>query len=120
MVPVFHICRYGRVSYGTELVGVTILATMLQPDRIEIRAGREMHLTWSDGSTDAIPAHVLRDACPCATCRNLDTPRLAHPDSARIASAALVGSYAISVVFAPDGHATGIYPFDELRSIAQH
>jgi DUF971 family protein len=108
------------LSCGNGLVAVPILATMLKPDRIEIRAGREMLLTWSDGSTDAIPAHVLRDACPCAACRNLDTPRPAHPDSTRIASAALVGSYAISVVFAPDGHATGIYPFDYLRSIAQH
>jgi DUF971 family protein len=28
-----------------------------------------------------------------------------------------VGAYAVNLVFAPDGHSTGIYPYTVLRSI---
>ena len=93
---------------------------MIEPERIEIPEGREMVITWADGRVDHLPAHVLRDACACAECRNLPGPRPpADPDATRIASAGLVGAYAINIVFHPDRHGTGIFPYSGLRTLAE-
>ncbi|MGI9667405.1 MAG: DUF971 domain-containing protein [Acidimicrobiia bacterium] len=92
----------------------------MEPDRIEIESGEYIVLSWSDGTTDRIAAHVLRDACPCADCRNpVGVRPPADPEVSRIVNASLVGAYAISVVFAPDGHSMGIFPFDGLHELAQ-
>jgi DUF971 family protein len=39
------------------------------------------------------------------------------PDLVRIVDTRLVGAYALGFQFAPDGHSTGIFPFDRLRSL---
>ncbi len=67
-----------------------------------------------------LTASELRAACPCASCgepagRSAMLRTLQAPVS--IAGAELVGTYAVSFRFAPDGHATGIYPFDILASL---
>jgi DUF971 family protein len=96
------------------------LSGMVEPERIEIPEGREMIITWADGRVDHLPANVLRDACACAECRNLPGPRPpADPEQTRIASAGLVGAYAINIVFFPDRHGTGIYPYSGLRTLAE-
>lgn len=77
-----------------------------------------MVVEWEDGRVDTIGAATLREECPCASCRTSGM-RLAPPDLAtcRISDISLVGAYAVRVVFAPDGHATGIYSYPVLREI---
>lgn len=91
---------------------------MVEPEKIELKSGTSVIVTWGDGRIDAMPATVLRDACACAACRNAPTPLPpADPGTCRILSVGLVGAYAVNLVFAPDGHSTGIYPYTVLRSI---
>lgn len=60
----------------------------------------------------------LRLACPCATCRGLrDRGEVVWPADASITilSAELVGNWGVSFAWS-DGHGTGIYPFESLRT----
>ena len=87
-----------------------------EPLRIEVIDSAELQIEWSDGATTSATAAQLRAACPCAGCRALPaeerTP--AEYEGVTIDAAALVGSYAVSFVFGPDGHSTGIYSFVDL------
>ena len=90
------------------------------PARIEIEEGEHVTLTWEDGSVTELTAAQLRAACQCASCREPDGEAqtaaiLAGPVPVKISEAKLVGGYAINFVFSPDGHGTGIYPFEVLR-----
>lgn len=83
---------------------------------------------WDDGLSQAIPVSNLRKRCPCAHCREertKDEPEVAN--SLKILSPAQtqpvsiskmepVGNYAYSIRFS-DGHSSGIFPFEFLRSI---
>lgn len=97
---------------------------METPIRIEIEEGREVVLSWEDGETTVLSAETLRAACQCATCREeagrRATERVLRGDEpVRITEARLVGAYAVNFVFAPDGHHTGIYPFERLRAMGE-
>ena len=91
---------------------------MIKPDKIDVQQGERLVIEWQDGGVDDIAATTLRAACPCASCRTAPFP-LPAPDPAtcRISDVSFVGAYAINVVFAPDGHQTGIYSYDILREI---
>ena len=82
--------------------------------RIEVERAA-LELTWEDGTSGRIPAAGLRAACPCAGCREGSAAAAA---ASTIESARIIGDYAVGVVFGPDGHATGIFPYDLLRSLA--
>jgi len=113
--------------------------------KIHVSTGAGVDITWADGHASHYEFPYLRDACPCATCnderekkaeaerKDADSPHAAHGSSAiplpmtspvfpmfkpkaRAQSAASVGSYAIQINFS-DGHNTGIYSYDQLRSI---
>ena len=87
--------------------------TVEVPKRIEVDDRAAMTITWEDDRVDRFSAAVLRAACPCAGCR--EVAPAARGTS--IDAVHLVGNYAIGVTFGPDGHATGIYPFDLLHSL---
>ena len=83
-------------------------------------------ITWSDGHRSVYTWKHLRDHCPCASCRE---ERLAPPDPFRIlkpnelvalAPVAMepVGRYAYKIKWS-DGHDTGIYTLQHLRSLCQ-
>jgi len=92
---------------------------MIEPKKMEVHQGESLVVEWHDGRIDTIDANVLRDSCPCASCRNAPHPLSpADPTRCRISQISVVGSYAVSVVFGPDGHSTGIYPYSMLREIA--
>lgn len=82
------------------------------PSRVEI--------AWSDGVTTAFTAAQLRGLCPCAQCVD-ELSGVRRHDPANVpadltqADLALVGNYALSMRFS-DGHHTGIYTFEFLRS----
>lgn len=91
---------------------------MIEPEKLEVRAGTELIVTWPDGRVDMISASTLRDACACAACRNAPTThQKADPATCRITSIGLVGAYAVNMVFSPDSHGTGIYPYGALRDL---
>jgi DUF971 family protein len=79
---------------------------------------------WSDGVTHRIPWRVLRDRCPCATCRqkraepapvfNILKPEEAGP--VRATAMSPIGNYAYQIDFS-DGHKTGIFSLELLREL---
>lgn len=92
-------------------------------------------ITWSDQQVTRYTTSQLRDACPCATCRekrrgkeanaNRDLKSLTLPVLSRAEASPLtiqamkpVGTYAYSIAFS-DGHSSGIYPFAMLRNLPQ-
>lgn len=83
-----------------------------------------MLIEWSDGQRRLYTVRELRDACPCATCREKRSaapppptmlPILSPAEAAplKLAGMTPVGQYAYNIAFT-DGHDTGIYPFDLL------
>lgn len=81
---------------------------------------------WADGATSEFPPRLLRDACPCATCREERAApkpkvllRVLTPEETRpLAVTAMrpVGQYAYAIEFS-DGHSSGIYTLDYLREL---
>ena len=81
-------------------------------------------IEWSDGRTDAIAWRLLREQCPCATCRikRAEPPpifSILKPEEAaplRAAGMHPVGNYAYQIEFT-DGHKTGIFSLELLREL---
>lgn len=83
-----------------------------------------LSIEWSDGRVDRIPWRTLRDQCPCATCRE---KRAAPPSPfailkpeetipVRASGMRPIGNYAYQIDFS-DGHKTGIYSLELLRTL---
>ena len=91
------------------------------------RSPAAVEIAWSDGTTAVYTARLLRDACPCATCREKRGGTAAPPLLAvlrpeeiaplEITGMKPVGQYAYSIGFS-DGHDTGIYTLEYLRELA--
>ncbi len=93
---------------------------MREPRTIELEGGTSLVVTWDDGRHDRLSAAMLRDACPCASCGHAPSPLpSANPEMTKILEVGIVGAYAISLTFSPDGHATGIYPYTLLRELGE-
>ena len=86
-----------------------------------------IEIAWSDGMRLAYTSRLLRDACPCATCREKRAAPAGGPNPLQVLAAAEVaplavagmkpvGQYAYSIEFS-DGHATGIYTLEYLREL---
>jgi DUF971 family protein len=101
----------------------------IQPTTLELTPDNRLRITWSDGSVREYGIRELRDACPCATCREKRKAPPAPPPILPIVSEAEtrplritamnpVGSYAYSIHFS-DGHNTGIYTLESLRELGQ-
>lgn len=97
--------------------------------RHETEPGRPpaIEITWSDGTRAVYSPRLLRDACPCATCREQRgrpapaalLPVLAAAELVPLTVTAMrpVGQYAYGIDFS-DGHSSGIYTLDYLRELA--
>ena len=95
---------------------------MITPREITQAGERQLSITWADGERSLFDVRDLRLACGCASCVDewtgeyrLDpdsVPEDVHP--IQIDS---VGRYAIQIRWS-DGHDTGIYPFDRLRTLS--
>lgn len=99
----------------------------LRPTKLEIRDGNRLRIEWSDGQKREIPFGELRDACPCATCREkrnkppepsggLPVLSMAEARPLTVQGVRPVGNYAYSIAFS-DGHDTGIFTLELLRSL---
>lgn len=99
--------------------------------KIHVSTGAGVDITWADGHASHYDFAYLRDECPCATCNDeRDKKAALNSGLAKASSPALpmfkpkprakaatqVGNYAIQITFT-DGHSTGIYAYDHLRSI---
>ena len=91
-----------------------------QPTQIK-RLPDAIHVRWNDGHQSEYSYQLLRQKCPCARCQSDKNPlRLLPTDplskNLTLVDIQLVGRYAIRLIWA-DGHKTGIYTFDFLRSL---
>lgn len=85
--------------------------------------GNELCLVWSDGKESYLQLEPLRRACPCARCQGepdalgrVVKPQVSYtPTSFQMRNITVVGGYALQPTWA-DGHNSGIYTFDLLRS----
>jgi DUF971 family protein len=98
--------------------------------KVHVKTGAGVDVTWADGHASHYEFAYLREECPCATCNDERIRKgalaAAGPASAaalpmfkpkpRAQAATTVGNYAIQITFT-DGHATGIFSYDHLRSI---
>ena len=89
--------------------------------------GEELAIKWDDGVESFVTLEKLRRHCPCAGCmgeRDIMGNLYKGPDKPLSAFAFKlmrlqpVGGYALQPVWA-DGHATGIFAFEYLRSVAK-
>jgi DUF971 family protein len=92
------------------------------PTEIRQKGPREFAIHWADGAESVFDVRALRLACGCAECvdewtgaERLDPDDV--PEDVRPIRIESVGRYAIQI-FWSDGHETGIYPFERLRSLS--
>ena len=99
----------------------------VSPVKIAREEPNGLLIIWSDGQTLRYTAKGLRDACPCATCKEKKSTEQKNPfqlvilkpeETMPLAIKGMkpVGTYAYTIDFS-DGHNTGIYTFEVLRSL---
>lgn len=90
------------------------------------REGAELIVTWDDGEISQYSLEYLRQECPCAECKGevifgkvYAAPKLTlfKPGMNELAALTPIGGYGIQASW-KDGHDTGIYSWEYLRSIA--
>ena len=102
--------------------------------KIHVKPGAGVDITWADGHSSHYDFTYLRDQCPCATCNDergkkdampvattnlLSSPLLPmYKPKPRAQAATQVGNYAVQISFT-DGHSTGIFSYDYLRTLCQ-
>jgi DUF971 family protein len=100
--------------------------------KIHVKTGSGVDITWADGHSSHFDFAYLRDQCPCATCNDerakkeavpatttnlLSSPLLPmYKPKPRAQGATQVGNYAVQISFT-DGHSTGIFSYDYLRTL---
>ena len=99
--------------------------------KVQVSTGAGVDIAWADGHRSHYDFAYLRDRCPCATCDDQRRKKAAAPvqgsggpssvlplfkprPGARAAKS--MGHYALQIEFT-DGHSTGIYSYDHLRTI---
>jgi len=101
----------------------------LLPTNLELTAEDALCITWNDGQRREYTPRELRDACPCATCREkrregdqpqslLNVLQPGEDAPVKIAKVDPVGRYAYGIEFS-DGHDTGIYEFEVLYRLGR-
>ena len=95
------------------------------PTKIKLDAGNDtLAILWADGHASVYAYRNLRDRCPCASCteggEEHQEPSSLLPmlgvKPLKPERAELVGRYALQIYW-NDGHSSGIYSFDYLRSL---
>jgi DUF971 family protein len=98
--------------------------------KIHVKTGAGVDITWADGHSSHFDFAYLREQCPCATCNDERGKKEAMPSTNLLSSPLLpmykpkpraqganqVGNYAVQISFT-DGHSTGIFSYDYLRTL---
>ncbi len=101
----------------------------LLPTKLEMTAEDHLRIHWNDDQVREYSPRELREACPCATCRekrkqappaSMELPVLSAAEAAplKVLGMKPVGNYAYSIAFS-DGHDTGIYTLESLRELGR-
>ncbi|MFO0872185.1 MAG: DUF971 domain-containing protein [Pirellulales bacterium] len=105
------------------------MTTTAYPVKLERAGEQHLVITWSDGGRRRYSIRELRDACPCATCREkrsapppspLALPVLTDAQLLPLTLSGMqpVGNYAYGIAFS-DGHDTGIFTLELLRELGE-
>jgi DUF971 family protein len=99
------------------------------PTALKKTENRSLRIQWSDGQAFDYPFGKLRDACPCATCKERrkadlqkgpgDLLKILKPGEAReldVLEMRPVGNYAYNITFS-DGHSSGLFTMELLREL---
>lgn len=99
------------------------------PTALRRRDDGAIEIVWSDGAEGVATPRTLRDACPCASCREKRVEPTAAAGASllqvlkpeeiaplSITGMSPVGQYAYKIAFS-DGHDSGIYTLDYLREL---
>lgn len=100
-----------------------------------VRTDDGLTIRWNDGRDTTFSARELRDACPCATCRERRGETASEPEEpsaeqtfqlpvlsaaqtapVRVLHMKPVGHYAYGIEFS-DGHSSGLFTFAMLRQL---
>jgi len=95
------------------------------PLRIQQTSALELSVLWDDQHAGRTTLQRLRTSCPCAFCKiereegeGKALLPILKPGEFQAAAIVPVGQYEIRVEWG-DGHATGIYTFELLRSLCE-
>jgi DUF971 family protein len=93
-----------------------------QIESIEVDRTKHVFIEFADGVTATFDLAPLRLACPCAECnsrrqqgRSVSVLAETKPEEITITEAAMAGAWGLNLDWS-DGHSTGIYAFEKLRS----
>lgn len=83
-----------------------------------------LSIDFSDGFSHDYDVKLLRGYCPCAHCQGhggemLEFNPIQWEKQIQIDDVSQVGAYAICLAWA-DGHSTGVYSFELLRTLAKN
>ena len=97
------------------------MAAEIAPTSIRQAGPGELEVAWNDGHVSRYPVVYLRRACRCAACIDEWTGAQILradqvPEDVKPVRIDPVGRYAIHIAWS-DGHTSGIYSFEHLRSI---
>jgi DUF971 family protein len=98
----------------------------LKPVSLHKQGEDRLVITWNDGHRSEYTWSHLREACPCAGCRE---ERLQPPDPLRVLKPAElvplrpvaftpVGYYAYKITWS-DGHDSGLFTLENLRALCE-
>lgn len=96
------------------------------PIKIQLAEESNLVIHWRDGHRSTTSLRTLRDNCPCAGCQGetvllrtfKPAPQPEMPGKYVLQGAAQIGSYALKITWG-DGHSTGIYTWERLRSLCE-
>jgi DUF971 family protein len=92
------------------------------PARVSVSKSKGVTIDWRDGHRSHYELKYLRDHCPCATCTGghaagpAPSPFPMFKPALRLEGVEAAGHYALRLLWS-DGHNTGIYTWDYLRSL---
>ncbi|HKW05671.1 MAG TPA: DUF971 domain-containing protein [Nitrososphaerales archaeon] len=88
--------------------------------------GGKISIRWSDGHHSIYDPFNLRSACPCAMCKGepgvfgkyYKSAKMEVQNDVHVEEIKSIGRYGLRIDWT-DGHNTGIYSFDYLRSLCE-
>lgn len=101
----------------------------IRPTKLGRAGDNALEIEWSDGQRRQYTVSELREACPCASCREkrsqpaqpanmLPVLSMAETRPLQLTGMEPLGNYAYSLSFS-DGHDTGIYTLELLRQLGK-
>lgn len=105
------------------------MSNHLVPVQLRLLDDHRLEIEWNDGRRDQLSPLKLRQACPCATCREkqrtpapnklqLNILSQAELAPTRVVGMRPVGNYAYQIAFS-DGHDSGIFSLELLRNLGE-